>query len=434
MTSSGKSVLERDINQTPMTNRGPRDELGLNRPSSQMRPGMIGGDDISVSGTSFATSIGDRTMSIKEMARAERRAAKRARKELEMALASLPAPQFEYELAVPEAVTDDDGRESANGNKSAFVKDAADIEAEEIEKIEKEAAKLYEERSSVVKRSELPRPTGAVKDELVLTLDQDQNDSLNLAHNLIKEELLQLLKHDAFAHPIMQLGAESGKKKKKAKKGKSKSDGNASLAPLATPLEHINEEALNGAEKLLTDEYETVIQEKRQLALDMKESFETDSDLMEVLNKECIRASLFDASEQFFSSQNGWSKFTPKILIDSLRSEHEVLVELMKDSRKRCDKLETKLAIKTGGYINRSRSLNESSLQRFAEMQHSKIEERVYISLMAHEKRGMASRIHGLKDEIESLETAENALQKIYGDLIHEKNRQLILKRQKQKA
>jgi len=431
MTSSGKSVSERDMNQTPMTSRGQRDELGLNRPSSQMRPGMIGGDDISVSGTSFATSIGDRTMTIKEMARAERRAAKRARKELQMALASLPAPQFEYELAAPEAVTDDDDRGGFNVNKAAFVKDAADIEAEEIAKLEKEAAKLYEERSSVVKRIELPRPAGAVKDELLLTLDQDQNDSLQSAQNLIKEELLQLLKHDAFSHPALQLGGDSGKKKKKAKKGKSKTD---VPVPMATPLEYINADALNSASELLNNEYETVIQEKRQLALDMKVSFQTDSNLMKVLNNECIRANLFNASQQFFSSQNGWSNIAPNITIDSLRSHHEVLVELMKESRKRCDKLEAKLAIKTGGYIKRSNTLNESTLQKFAEMQHSKIEERVYTSLMSHEKKGMTSRIHGLKDEIEILETAESVQQKKYGDLIHEKNRQLLLKRQKQKA
>jgi len=56
-------------------------------------------------------SIGSCTMTIKEIAIAERRAAKRAKKELELALKNLPAPQFEYELAAINAITDDDDDE-----------------------------------------------------------------------------------------------------------------------------------------------------------------------------------------------------------------------------------------------------------------------------------------------------------------------------------
>ena len=72
--------------QTPMS-VGRRDQLGLNRPDSELRPGtdMLGGnfgDDVSLSATSFATSVGGRSMSIRERAKAERKAIKRARKEL----------------------------------------------------------------------------------------------------------------------------------------------------------------------------------------------------------------------------------------------------------------------------------------------------------------------------------------------------------------
>ena len=69
------------MSQTPMTTSN-RDQLGLNRPDSTMHPGMDMGDDVSVSATSFATSVGDHSMSIKEIARAERRAAKKARKKI----------------------------------------------------------------------------------------------------------------------------------------------------------------------------------------------------------------------------------------------------------------------------------------------------------------------------------------------------------------
>ena len=99
-------------------------------------------------------------MSIREIAREERRAAKRARRELEAALAALPAPQFEYELAAPEVPSNEDGGEEGAAAKArsayASQRDAADVEAEEIEMRRREAANSYEERSTVVAPSAEP--------------------------------------------------------------------------------------------------------------------------------------------------------------------------------------------------------------------------------------------------------------------------------------
>jgi len=50
MTATGESIA----NQTPMSTTGPRDELGINRPSTQHPGESEVSDEISISATSFA--------------------------------------------------------------------------------------------------------------------------------------------------------------------------------------------------------------------------------------------------------------------------------------------------------------------------------------------------------------------------------------------
>jgi len=427
--SGGRSTA----NQTPMTASN-RDELGLNS-----NTGMDVNDDVSISATSFATTVGDRSvsMSIKEIARAERRAAKRARKELEMALANLPAPQFEYELAAPDAVTDDDDGDE-NNNRMFLEKDAAELEAEEMARLEKEAADSYAKRSSVVKRVDLPRPIGNVDETLILDDDDDvdgdddadTNASLG-AHKLINDEVLVLLQHDAFTHPYTRIEEEvdggvgvGGKKSKKDKKKRKKAAAAADSSPVNPPekaLDYFEEGALDAAKSLLEEEYESVIQEKRRIVAGTGTEFETDEDVKNLLNKETISKSISSGA----ATDGGG-------LASSLPKEFYAIQESIEAMRKRTDKLESKLAIKNGGYIKRSVAMQESLSNDFGDLQNSAIEEFVFSSLMEHERRGMAQRVEKLQEETEYLEQTETFLQKQYGNLLHERNRHKLLIRQKE--
>jgi len=385
------------------------------------------GDDVSISATSFATSVGGQSMSIREMAKAERRAMKRARKELEMALANLPAPQFEYELAAPDMVTDDDDEHV----KMTVEKDAAELEAEEMARLDKEAAKLYEARSSVVKRVELPRPIGAVTDAMVLdeTGSADDefagSDAEMAALNLVRNEMLQILQHDAYKFPVLSSGeGEVDKKKKKDKKKKSKNGPTITItapAPPAKPLELISNEAFLAAQELLNAEVDTVIQEKRSLATDLIGSFESDFEMKESLNLQTIKSTIANGA-------------MVDETVDKLQDEFHALAEAIKGLRKHNDKMEQKLSIKNGGYMKRCSAFNDTILKNFAEIQNSRIEESVYKNLMGHEQRGITVRLEKLRDEIQELQSIEAKLQKEYGDLSHEKNRHKILIRQNEQA
>lgn len=447
---------------TPMTSRGPgsatpsrRDELGLNRPSSQMHPGMSGGDDVSVSATSFATTAAGTSvgMSIKELARAERKAAKAARLELEAALAALPAPQFEYELAAPDAVTEDD----VDGQPTAATreKDAADVEREEAEARRKEAEKLYEERSTAVKRPELPRPVGAVTREALFgngnAAAEEKNDDTNTsdakAEELVREEMLTLLQYDAHAHPVPMVevdgeiaGVDGGKKrskkdkkKKKRKKGGKEDAGAAGMMmapPPERPLDYLPEEALESAKGLVEQE----------LAAILKESGNDGSDLDATLVAKNVAASAEGASSLvYFDAENGdgakgWTdsenNTSPASEIDALRAEHDALSTASALLRKKADKLEARLTLRHGGYIKRYDALRSEALRSHAELRHAAIEEGVYATLLAAEGRGAQSRIEGLENEVKKLEEDEAASQRRYGELLRERNRVRVLARQ----
>lgn len=418
--SATPSLGRNTFNQTPLT-QGPRDKLGLNRPNSLLRQDNVAsgvGDDISISGTSFATSIGDRSMSIKELARAERNAAKRARRELELALANLPAPQFEYELGAPEPITDDDADERMDVER-----DAADIEAEEIARLEAEAAKRYEERSSVVKRADLPRPLGAIDESLVLnTLNVNSDSSpMAIAHQMLDEEVLLLFQHDAFSFPMV--GNDDARSEKKSKKDKKKKT--SSLIQVPKALDFFENEQLDAAKDVLQAETDALIQEKRQLANNSNTIFESDIKFIQLLQKESIVASINESLNQNYG-ENGWSMDCSSKL-SALRTEFDTLQSEIKHLKKLNEKMDHKFSIKTGGYAKRYEMFIESALNTFAETQNSKIEENVYNLLLVHETHGMQLRVEKLRDEIEMLEKAESTLQKQYGDLLHERNRHKIL-------
>jgi len=474
MTASGRSLS----NQTPLTNSNldPRDELGLNRPNSQKHtpgpggtstPFRIGGggsgdnDDVSISATSFATSVGDMTnattgstiMTIKQMAIAERRAAKRARKELDIALKNLPAPQFEYDLATPSAVTDDDDDDGNNGCGKAMVmaeRDREEMEAEEMARLTQEAVTIYEKRSSVVKRLDLPRPIGSVEKELVLVdmgEEEKEEEAVEVERNarmLVREEMLTLLQHDAFHHPVLAVdedgstGKASDKQAKKKGKKDKRNRGGASttkLPPMPTrSISPIMEEALDMAKNMLSMEKEAIILEKTNLMMTQGQ-FHSDYEMKDALSNETTLESM-KCAEQQLNLETGWSTrlpdstFSTNERIFSIKLEIDAIEDASNATRQCADRLESKLIIKNGGYMKRAATIEEATLQSFAELSHSKIEGDVYIMLSLHERNGMTSRTRKLEDEIEQLEKTEAASQKEYGELLHEQNRfRLLVKR-----
>ena len=379
-------------NQTPLA---PRDQLGLNTVDEDDNVSMI-------TASTFR--------SIRDLAREERRAAKRARKELEDALAALPAPQFEYELAAPEANDNDDENDAI---VETVVPDAADLDAAERQRRRAEAEKLYRARSSVVKRPELPRPVGAIPPL------QNDDDSMSNAERLVRQEMWQMLRHDAFAFPVPATGGDDKKKKKKKKKSKQEEE----EAPTETPLELIPEDDLDMAKELVDSEMEKVLEEKLSIALSSG-TYSTEREALDAMVKANTEASSASASNLAYVTDAGLvGTESSDNTIAALRTEFGALQEATASLRKRNDKLETKLSVKHGGYAKRQQTLGDQLLQDFATLANCCIEEAVFGRLQSQEVRGGEQRIEQLGQELVEAEANESQLQKRYGDLLLERKR-----------
>jgi hypothetical protein len=441
-------------NQTPMmtatTNASvPRDALGLNTPlnhtrsdDSVLHPGMMqeGDDAASVSASSFALSSvgggGGGARSIKELAREERRAAKRARQELEAALAALPAPQFEYELAAPDAIAEEEEDNEDGPTSRRFMEmDTADLEAQELQRLREEAAKLYEARSSVLKKPELPRPVGAIAPLAVLGGGSTIHAGSFLAEagQLIREELLALLQHDAHAHPVMA-PEEATKKKKKSKKRKKTSEPEASL-PEARPLDPVDETLLDQAKELLEAETQLVWKEAQDAIPSDQGHYLSDSkELKQTLATVNAKVSTNTAaSDLVYQTDKGWEDYSTdpnkkgELAVMTIKAELNAIMEATAGMQKKADKLEQKLTLKHGGYVKRATSLQTTLGETFEQLQHASLEQHVYIMLRRYETRGMTSRTQQLEADVAALQTDEATLQKMYGNQLHEKNRLNLL-------
>jgi len=369
-------------------------------------------DAHSVASSTFA-SISTAT-SLRDRARQERRAAKRARAELEAALAALPAPQFEYELAAPSTTTVETVEE---GDGDVMMMDQADVEAQALEEERLEAEKRYKARNSVIQRPELPRPPVAVP--ALLPGNEAQV-------GMIAREVETLLQYDAAHFPVV---VPTLKKKKKRKLMETAEP----LDPAAPPLETLPEAALEDARSLLRDEFGLILENKVNLVIQDGHA-ENREAALEFLTAENARVSAAGAAGMVPDGKGGWIGGVAGAVSDAdrvvaLRHEFEALQEATAALKKKNDKVQSKNDKLTGGYRKRADQLQAATRQVIEEWEQARMDESVYRHLQQHETAGGAKRIDSLQAEIGALRTAEAALQKRYGDLVVAKRRQQVAKK-----
>jgi pre-mRNA-splicing factor CDC5/CEF1 len=363
--------------QTPL-----RDELGLNP------------DDVSVV-SGFTTGAG----SIRDLARQERRAVKRARQELEEALAALPAPQFEYELATPDDERDADVMQV----ETIYEPDMADMETADQERRQGEAERLYKARSTVLKRNDLPRPFGPIPDLSVSTSSESQA--------LVEAEFVKLLKHDDHVYPVVE--SDGKKRAKKRKKD-----------PLAKEikLDIISEDALDKAREMLNHEAEELVRLKILQIKETNGNYGSEYGISVAMARVAAHVSREGASNLFYQ-ENAGGYVEHGNELEALKSEFQTIREATMALRKKNDKITTKLSVKNGGYNLRAKTLQDEMLQFFALRRNHTIERAVFENLASLEDLGAIQRTEGIQDELAALEREEASLQKQYGDFLLEKKR-----------
>jgi len=433
--SGGQSVtssLSNIVDLTPYRTE-PLDELGLNKPRSNIYTNVSNNkqrndEDTSISLNSFATNFGtEYNMSIKELAKSERRASKKARNDLEDALKNLPTPKFEYLL---ETITDEKG-------------DASEIKHEKIEGLHDDTSELVTEeptkshsgidirhhrQSFVVKRLDLPRPHGAINVRSKQMYEMKETlYSIKEADRLIEEEMNIILDHDARIHPVFQNEHDVEIQQFSPLPQKNKysiADINPYFCSLTQVsykiLEQIPDSMLDLAEKLVQEELELLEQKKKKTLLEHGVSLEKNS-LKNIFNSVTSKLLEEESDKMIYIIGDGWvvNNGSTFQLIAGLKTEYNAIKDMTNAIKKKSDKLESKLTIKHDGYAKRCFAINDTILQTFTELQNSATEELVYEMLMEHENKGLFSRLKTLENEVDFLERRNTYLQKIYSGICY---------------
>ncbi|VDM26105.1 unnamed protein product [Toxocara canis] len=121
-----------------------------------------------------------------------------SRNKLRKALSQLPQPKNDYEIVVPEE------EQERHREQHEWVEDASDVEARMAREKEVEKVRLLAKESRVVQRS-LPKPSQI--NELSFKPAPNRND-ITRADDLIKMEMLVVLKHDVEGEPIEDIPEE----------------------------------------------------------------------------------------------------------------------------------------------------------------------------------------------------------------------------------
>lgn len=243
-------------------------------------------------------------------------------------LSTLPAPQNNYEIVVP-----DDAADNENENNlfdEHHVEDQSDADARLIaDEKAKQAAELAR-RSQAIQKS-LPRPFEINTTILRPPADMVGLTDLQRAEELIKQEMITMLHHDAKLNPPVLPSNAPPKKPSSLQQLQAYLDQN--------PYEEFEDDDLEGAEELLKNEMQVV---KNGMAHgDL--SLENYSQVWQ----ECLSQVLYLPSQNRYTRANLASK---KDRFESYERKLEQNRKHMAKEAKRCGKIEKKLKILTGGY------------------------------------------------------------------------------------
>ncbi len=345
-------------------------------------------------------SINPEEYSVGETSREPHLRASSSKRALKAGFMSLPKPENNFELLVPDE--DDDEGAEADGGPSA--EDAAERDARLKRLREEEERKALARRSLPVQHG-LPRPANVDVSSLLAKLnvdDEGNSDPAGLeAQRLLNLELAELIHHDSIAHPLP---------------GTTRAG--ASISTYFPP----NDDALQVASELIHLELATLVGFPSATSGQVKEG------LLKLAKTEPISQEISWASIRqtlvYDSSTQVW--VDPSTLSDEARiAGYSSLLEEKRGSMTReaskVAKLEKKLGVTLGGYQMRAQALSKRITQAFDGLQQSKIEQEAFSRLRTNESAVGPRRVDTLREEVQNLEHREKMLQMRYAELVSEK-------------
>ena len=327
----------------------------------------------------------------------DRRGRGAATSALKAAFMNLPKPENNFDLVVPE-----DEAESTEEAVTEREEDAAERDARLRRMREEEERKALARRSKAVQQG-LPRPAVVDVDKLLqsLSLASDDDASLAPVRQLIDEEMVKLLQHDAIAFPLPGTNLPGGTK---------------------STYEMPEDELVAQANDLIQAELASSLGFPNATPAQVNEGLsaiakaeELDDSLLWDKQREKLT---FDAKTLSWVDPSGLSLEERIAGYDALLKEDR---EIMTKEAAKASKAEKKLGVQLGGYQARFKALAKRATDAFEELQRAQIDCTSFAQLHVNEQAVGPRRADALKREVDTLERRERMLQERYRELSQEK-------------
>eukprot|EP00049_Salpingoeca_infusionum_P017818 m.354482 g.354482 ORF g.354482 m.354482 type:complete len:771 (+) comp17033_c0_seq1:30-2342(+) len=297
--------------------------------------------------------------------RAEKERQMDLRTQLREGLASLPAPQKQYDVIAPEYVEEATVQDD-------FIEDAADIAARQAE-AKRVADELEMKRQSMAIQRKLPLPSTVNQDVFTKRTELDE---LQTADEMIKREMLDLLQQD---------------------KGLTKRTARPS------------DDEMAAARALLAAETEECMHEVHG---DLRPDEVMDK--MEPLRQSTLKDIIYLPAQQRYGRL---SLFSKKDQVSSLELDMENIRGEMQKGFKSAAKMEKRLNIALGGYQKRAMSFTVAIHKLGQEYDETMQELKAFEALRLKELETIPARIQSLTEEVAKQEERQTELQREYKEL-----------------
>ena len=322
------------------------------------------------------------------------------KRSLQASFKSLPKPENNFELLVPEEDDEDGGP-----GKVLSEEDAAERDARIRRRREEEERAALARRSQVLQRG-LPRPPNVDLERLLedLSLVPTTESEQQSVQQLVDLELARLMQHDALVNPLPGTAHPGGT----PSNYEPPPDAYVAEAKVAIHRE------LAGALGFPEAPEEQVRDAVRALSID-----DAAAAVDEQASWVHLRASLLPDT-----ASGAWVP-SERLDADTRAAGYKVVMEECKTAvgreAARAAKVEKKLGVVLGGYTTRAGELGKRLGSAGAAILEMTFEFESFSRLHATESAMGPGRVAALREEVEKLEARERALQNLYAELEKEK-------------
>ncbi|XP_015185878.1 PREDICTED: cell division cycle 5-like protein [Polistes dominula] len=315
---------------------------------------------------------------------------KQAKEQLRAGLIALPAPRNDYEIVVPD---DESVDENTSTPANDIVEDQADIDVRQQQELLEQKKRELARRSQVIQR-DLPRPVDVNMNILRPFVDTSLTD-MQRAEELIKREMITMMQYDALQNPVQQ-----------NRKSSSNSLAQAQAYLEQHPYINFEEEELDAAKKLLTDEMNVV--------KDGMAHGDLSLDAYTTVWEECLSQILYLETQKRYTRATLASK---KDRVEACERKLEENRMHMTGEAKKAARMERKLKVLTGGYQTRAQVLIKQLHDLCEQIEQAHLELSTFKFLQNQEEAAVPRRVNALIEDVNRQTERERILQMRYAQL-----------------